>query len=285
MRRRAQPWLGTLVEVTLAQGLADADADAAIATAFERVALVHLLMSFHDAGSDVSRFNRAPAGEVLAVHSLTWQVLKLASEIAEVSGRAFNVACAPNLVAWRLLPAPAVDEPPFVPGVAVYSCEEDGQVRKLGPAWIDLGGIAKGFAVDCAVEALQAAGALAGCVNAGGDLRAFGPLAFPVLVRAPHDPRRFSESLQLRDRAMATSAGYFSRGSVAGRTVSALVDGRDGDAIVDTVSATVSADRCAVADALTKVVLATRDPGHPALAAFGADAMLRRPSPQSHNDA
>jgi thiamine biosynthesis lipoprotein len=156
----------------------------------------------------------------------------------------------------------------------VIALEPDGQVRKLAPGWIDLGGIAKGYAVDRAVDALRSEGIAAGCVNAGGDLRVFGDMPFPVAIRAPHAPGLAASNLMLSDEALATSGSYFSSRSHEGRQVSALVDARDGRPLVATCSASVRAPNCALADALTKVVLATGDASHPALAAFGATAFL-----------
>jgi thiamine biosynthesis lipoprotein len=78
----------------------------------------------------------------------------------------------------------------------------------------------------------------------------------------------------LCDEALATSGSYFSARVHEGGVVSALLDARDGRPLVAAASASVRAARCAVADALTKVVLATGDCLHPALAAFGATAFL-----------
>lgn len=257
--RRCQPWLGTLVEITL-----DDDADPrAIERAFAEIALVDSLMSFHSAQSDLSRFNRAGVGALLDVHAHTWQVLRLADDMLRASSGLFNVACAPQLVAWGSLPAPDDAAPLFVPGRRVYQLEANGQVRKCAPGWLDLGGIAKGYAVDLAIAALAGSA----CVNAGGDLRVTGPRAWPVTIRSPHAPQQGGASLELRDAALATSATYFS-------ATRALVDTRDGSALVRPVSVSVHASTCAVADALTKVVMASGDASHPALAAFGASAFI-----------
>ncbi|HEY1148815.1 MAG TPA: FAD:protein FMN transferase [Pseudoduganella sp.] len=268
MRRRAQPWLGTLVEIS-----ADSD-DGAIDAAFAEVALVHRLMSFHDPASEVSRLNTAAAGVLIAVHAHTWQVLRLAEEVDSASQGMFNVACAPQLVAWDYLPPVADDVPQLQPAQSVYRCEADNTVRKLRPGWIDLGGIAKGYAVDLAVQALRRAGTANGCVNAGGDLRTLGSQDWPVAVRDPGAPQRPSRRLWLRDEALATSASYFSGRRHAGRQVSALLDGRDGRALEAPVSVSVRAPLCAAADALTKVVFASGDPGHPALAQWQATAFI-----------
>jgi thiamine biosynthesis lipoprotein len=128
--------------------------------------------------------------------------------------------------------------------------------------------------MDAAVAVLEAAGVPGGCVNAGGDLRAFGGLCVPVSVRAPNAPGQAARHIMLSGEALATSGSYFSVRTLRGGLVSALLDARDGRPLVARASASVRASRCAVADALTKVVLATGDCAHPALAAAGATAFL-----------
>lgn len=260
MKRRAQPWLGTLVDIMADGG------PSAIDGAFAEVALVHRLMSFHDPASDVSRLNRAGEGEAVAVHAHTWNVLQLSGQLAEASQGLFNPACAPRLVEWRSLPSPADSAPMFQQMQAAFRCEEGGTVRKLQPAWIDLGGIAKGYAVDLAVEALQRAGAANGCVNAGGDLRVFGERRWTVSVRDPAAPQRMRSQVELHNEALATSASYFSPRS--------LVDGRDGSLLALSGSVSVRAARCVVADALTKVVMASGDANHPCLEQWQAAAFI-----------
>ncbi|MEC5161818.1 FAD:protein FMN transferase [Janthinobacterium sp. CG_23.3] len=274
MIRRAQPWLGTLVDIRVADPLPAAEAHAAAALAFAEVALVHRLMSFHDDASDVARLNRAPPGALVEVHPHTRRVLELAQRVAAASEGIFNIACAPQLVAWEQLPAPPGAAPRYQPELAVLRCERGGGVRKLAPGWIDLGGLAKGYAVDLAVAALAGAGVRSACVNAGGDLRVLGEAPFVVALRAPRRPQSAALELLLGDAAMATSASYFSAGMKDGVRVGALVDGRDGRPMGSAASASVRAASCAVADALTKVVLASGDPRHPALAAFGASALI-----------
>jgi thiamine biosynthesis lipoprotein len=278
MIRRAQPWLGTLVDITAdnqAPGaLSEAQLHQAVALAFAEVALVHKLMSFHDPDSDLARLNRAPAAARLSVHAHTWHVLQLAQAVAAASDGVFNIACAPRLVDWQCLPAPPGPAPRYEPGVVVLRCEADGAVRKLAPGWVDLGGIAKGYAVDLALAALARSGVARACVNAGGDLRVSGVAPFPIDIRAPRDPRRSATRILLCNEAMASSATYFSAKDWDGGQVSALVDGRDGQPLVNAGSVSVRAPLCALADALTKVVLATGDAGHPALREFDARALI-----------
>ncbi|WP_075793924.1 FAD:protein FMN transferase [Massilia putida] len=270
MIRRAQPWLGTLVDIAV-EGTSSQDA---VTAAFAEIARLHRLMSFHDGASDIAHINRAAPGDVVRVDAATWNVLRLAGEIADLSGGAFDIACAPWLVDRQILPAPEHVQPLALTSAAVFSLDDDGQVRKCGAGWIDVGGIAKGYIVDAAVAVLEAAGVPGGCVNAGGDMRAFGVSRVPVAVRAPGAPGRAARHIMLCGEALATSGSYFSARAHRGGVVSALVDARDGRPLVSAASASVCARRCAVADALTKVVLATGDCAHPLLAAFGATAFL-----------
>jgi len=268
MIRRAQPWLGTIVDIT-----ADCD-QAGLNAAFAQIAQVHHLMSFHDPASDIARFNQAATGARLVLNAHTMQVLQLAEQLRLATDGIFNIGCAPRLVENGLLPAPAADAVLYQPAQALMQWAADGALFKLASGWIDVGGIAKGYAVDLAVEALQQAGAQAGCVNAGGDLRVFGQRDWPVSLRHPQQPQRLLPAMPLRDEAMATSATYFSRREQYGRSISALLDGRDGHSILGTSSISIRAPRCVLADALTKVVMASADPHHPALQRWQATALI-----------
>jgi thiamine biosynthesis lipoprotein len=274
MMRRAQPWLGTLVDVTLADRADDETLRKAFDCGFAEIGRVHQLMSFHEATSDVSRINHAQPGEALVVHRHTYNVLRIAETIKEVSNGAFNIACAPCLVEWGHLPAPGAPVPKYVPDQAIFQLKGDGSVVKLSDGWIDLGGIAKGYAVDLAIGALRAAGVRNACVNAGGDLRVLGEKAFAIALRDPKAPTQVRQEIFLQDEAMATSATYFSGKHHDGQSTSALCDGLSGRPIVAPVSVSVRASLCVIADGLTKVVLSTANPEHPALRLFRATAFM-----------
>src|SRR5204862_7872477 len=115
------------------------------------------------------------------------------------------------------------------------------------PARLDLGGIAKGYAVDLAIAALKQAGATSGLINAGGDLRAFGDAAWPVTVVDPAT-RQGLVQVELRRAALATSAGL--RGGTA------LSFEHLAKAAPRWTSVTVRAPDACDADALTKIVWA-----------------------------
>ncbi len=242
MRQRARPLLGTLVEVR-AQGASATAFDVAADAAFDAVAQVHALMSFHEPGSDLRRIARARAGERVAVHPHTAAVLTRAQRWARVSGGAFDAGCGRRAVESGWLPLPddaARPGPvPFEDALEV----EGNAVIVHAPVWLDFGGIAKGYAVDLAVAKLRRAGVHTGAVNAGGDLRVFGALEETVHLRSPFDAAELWPVAALRDSACATSAS----GEVVARVRIA------GDAPAPR-SVTVLAPTACAADALTKIV-------------------------------
>ena len=209
--RRARPLLGTFVEIEVA-GAAKSDTIAAIDAAFDAISLVHRLMSFHDPESDVSRLNREAGVRPTRVHAWTFQVLEAAIEMHRRSSGVFDVAVAPALQAMGLLPSPNGD-PTILPEPFFADAIELGPeqtIRFRSPrVTIDLGGIAKGFAVDRAVDVLRGDGLSSGLVNAGGDLRAFGQERHTVHVRDPRDPCRSICHIEVADEALASTARRF----------------------------------------------------------------------------
>lgn len=212
---------------------------------------VHGLMSFHESNSDLSRLNREAARHAVTVHPWTWRVLAAACALHRASDGAFDCSVAGLLVRAGQLPAPD-DQPPPEPGLDALALLPGFRVRFKRPLWLDLGGIAKGFAVDRAVAVLRRAGATQTVVNAGGDLRVFGDVDEVIVVRDPQHPGRMRPLGQLRDGAVATSAPTFSRDRDG--TGWSVRDAREGDSPQRYQSVSVIAPTCLRADAMTKVV-------------------------------
>jgi thiamine biosynthesis lipoprotein len=151
----------------------------------------------------------------------------------------------------------------------------ENQVRFAGHGVrIDLGGIAKGFAVDCAIEALRRHGVTDGLVNAGGDLAAFGPRSHAIDIRDPRHPDRALCRVDLSNAALASSAGQFDPLRSGQASSSAVIDpvtGRPSHAIH---GATVCAPRGVIADALTKVVMNAGEGAAALLEHYGASALF-----------
>jgi thiamine biosynthesis lipoprotein len=272
--KRCRPLLGTFVEITARGGTPEMLAGG-MSSAFSAVEKVMALMSYHDPFSELSRVNSKALRAPVQVNEWTYRVFAQAQRLAEESGGAFDVTIAPRLASWGYLPRnPANGSREHLARWNDVELLPGRLVRFHRPLHMDLGGIAKGFAVDCAVDALRAAGVREGLVNAGGDLRAFGGGDWPVQIRHPRDPGAGGHAFALRDSAVATSAAYFSRKRWRKCWVCPLVDGRTRQPCDDSLSVTVHAPGALLADALTKIVFALREKAAPILQRHQASALL-----------
>lgn len=276
---RAKPLLGTLVEVSVECEDEDLALTASNA-AYEQIATVQQLMSFHDPESDLSRLNRAPVGAPVTVDPMTAEVLRFAAQMTRESDGAFDCSVGSVLMMMGALPMPTCDQPaaqhadrPFEP--ASGYCTQGTIVVKSRPCWIDLGGIAKGYAVDRAIDAIRQvvmatrdSGDIEAIVNAGGDLRHFGAKPIAVGVRTPAASAPLAATVQLSNAALASSATAPCEG--LSPHAGLLVDARSRARLAAGLAASVMAPSCMVADTLTKVVLVTRNPDHPCLSRHDA---------------
>ena len=269
---RCRPLLGTFVEIA-ASGTNPADLERGIAAAFASVEKVHCLMSYHDPRSDVSRLNREAFPKGVSVHRWTWRVLEAAQQFARESDGIFDITMARFLASRGYLPR-CEYRPHNAATWRDILLRKNCRIFFRRPVIVDLGGIAKGFAVDRAIEALKDNGVVAGMVNAGGDLRIFGQASQVIHVRHPAEPTRFAGAVRLRDRAMATSGIYFERRKHRRNYVGPLLDGRTGRFGRKLISVSVAAAECIVADALTKIVFSLREKAAGLLVRYHADALL-----------
>jgi thiamine biosynthesis lipoprotein len=273
---RARPLLGTTVSIRVT-GMTEAIAHAAITEAFAAVERIHALMSFHEAGSDLSRLHAAAPGARVQLDAQTAHVLTEARRLSQLTHGVFDVTIGSRLVAKGLLPAPAAHHPPH-PDANWEDIEidEHGGARLRRAAWIDLGGIAKGYAVDCAIDVLRSHGVVHGCVNAGGDLRTLGDGPHRVAIATDEVDFTHIPVLEVGETAIATSSGR----SCATADVAPHIHGRTRAEVSHRQVATVVAPHCIHADALTKVVLALGSESAPVLQQFDAVAYLQNQAGQ-----
>lgn len=262
MLTRCKPLLGTLVEISVPEAAAGT-----VDRAFAAIADIHARMSFHAEDSDLALLRKAPPGMTVEVASETVEVLRIALELHRDSNGLFDVTIGRELVRSGFLPRPEGPIWSRHPGTSAdIEIIDDCRVRCHKAMLIDLGGIAKGFAVDRAVAALQAAGAMEGLVNAGGDLRMYGGREWDVQLRDGDGAIR--TSIALADCAIASSSNFANRRRRLGRVHTPHIgDGRSPVAIPGRVS--VIADRCVIADALTKVAIACPETAQEMIKRYG----------------
>ena len=264
--QRCKPLLGTYVEVQLAGDMSQ-DALLELSSAmFAAIEHVETLMSFHNPDSELSLLNRTAHQRSWAVSDEMQQVLNQALLLSEVTDGLYDISIAPELVRNGLLP-----------DHGEQSCAEaswldislhDGRVKFACPLQLDLGGIAKGFAVDQAMAVLPED--VVAIVNAGGDLRMSHWQHQPVSIRIPGQQHEAVE-LEMQAPAVATSACYYLDGNQGAG--SAIFSKQSRQLVLKNTSYSVFADSCMLADALTKVVyLAPQETDW--LKQFNASAMV-----------
>jgi FAD:protein FMN transferase len=273
---RARPLLGTYVEVT-AEGLPHSLLDRAVNAAFDAVELVQKLMSFHDPESDLSRLNRLAAIEPIEVHPWTVRVIGHALALYYATDGLFDCTIGAELLGWDLLPDHGFAHVQSGPSSAIQIVSKNCIVFQA-PVAIDLGGIAKGFAVDRAIAVLRGHGVRTAIVNAGGDLRAFGAEARLIHIRDPLDRAATRPAGFLSNGAIATSSAAETLKVVHGTRVSALVHAETREPITDCNAYSVIAPSCAVADALTKVLAQIKQTDIPCFRHLGATGFITVPA-------
>ena len=279
-------------------------AQEAIAAAFAAITQANNLFSSYVPQSEVSRLNRS-GGRQCHVSSQTAALLARSVEISELTGGAFDITAGPLIKLWKK-PIKAAELYRELSGTEVKAPEptlpakeELDAARKLvgckrltlGPnsakletpgMAVDLGGIAKGYAVDKAIEALKAKGIRHALVDAGGDGYALGtrPDGSPwrIGVQKPDDEtgEYYTGVLGLSDAAYATSGDYEQYAEIDGVRYAHIIDPRTGQPAQVAVSVTVIAPDCTTADALATgiSVLGPKDGVAVAEKADGVECMV-----------
>ena len=274
---RAQPLLGTFVEIRSGSAKRAAT-ERAIDAAFAVIDKVHRLMSFHDPDSDVSRLNREACKRSVAVDPWTYQVLDAALDLHRRSHGVFDIAVAPALQKLGLLPRHQADAESGLAETATSEAVEllpQHRVRFHHPGMkIDLGGIAKGFAVDRAIDCLHGHHQSYGLVNAGGDLATFGASAEMIHIRDPRSPGSSLCQVAVANAALASSARLFNPMDSSNSLFSSIINPVTQKPAAEIAGATVHAPSCMVADALTKIVMISGERAAAILKAYQASALL-----------
>jgi FAD:protein FMN transferase len=233
-------------------------AEPAIEAAFAEMRRIEQLMSPNMEQSDVWRLSHADGP--LTVSADTAAVLQLGLQVAHQSGGAFDLTLGALKRIWGVeSDAPRLPDETEIAaalrGIGPDALQLDGHevVKKTAALEIDLGGVAKGYALDRAIAVLQAAGIRHASVNAGGDLRLLGDRGDrPWRIGIQH-PRRSDEllaTLDLTDTSVVTSGDYERFFELDGVRYHHLFDPKTGRPAHGCQSVTVVTDQAMRADAL-----------------------------------
>ncbi len=245
------------------------EAASASAAAFARIKQLNDIMTDYDSDSELSRLSQTSGHDkFVPVSPDLWTVLERAQELSRASHGAFDVTVGPYVNLWRYarrqgkLPEPERLEK----ARRSVGCEKmlldpkQHRVKLIAPNMrLDLGGIAKGYAVNEAIKLLAERGVVSALVSGGGDIGVSDPppgkkgwrVELPPLDATNAPPARF---VMLKHAGISTSGDLFQRLEINGVRYSHIVDPHTGIGLTDHSLVTVIASDDFAADGLTKIM-------------------------------
>lgn len=259
--------MGTIVEIILI-GDNQKKAEKSALQAFQEIRRIEQLMSPTIEKSDVFRINQSAGRKWVRVSPETFYVIKKSIEISEQSDGGFDITVGPLIKLWQK--AREKEEPPSkedlgrslgLVGFRNIMISPDGKILlKREEMSIDLGGIAKGYAVDRAFELLKGMGYRNLIVNAGGDLKVGGMKfgePWSIGIRDPRDPRdqeKLIAKIKLTKGAIATSGDYEKYFISQGKRYHHILNPKDGLPAEGCRSVSVLCEEGILADALATAI-------------------------------
>jgi thiamine biosynthesis lipoprotein len=254
---RSRLLMGTFIEVT-------ASDNNAFDIVFNEISRIEKLLSKYRSDSEISKLNK---NGKLKVSQDTLKIIMWAKKMFVESNGAFDITVAPAVDLWRKaikenkLPdaREVIKTKQFIDSNKIAIKEESSEVSFLTDGIeIDLGAIAKGYAVDCAIRKLKASGIKSCLINAGGDIYCLGKRGnrpWKIGIRNPRNPTDISEILELTDTAVATSGDYEQYFIVDNHRYSHIINPKTArPAQSGVISVTVIAPDCLTADALATTI-------------------------------
>jgi thiamine biosynthesis lipoprotein len=228
---------------------------------FAEMRRIDALMSSYKANSEVTEINRYAAENSVNISDELFNLIKFSQRMAEKSGGAFDITFASvgYLYDYRNRKKPTdktiQDKLKFIDYRNIDLNDKNRSIKFTRKGMrIDLGGIAKGYAVDKSIAILQACGVNNGLVSAGGDARILGDRQgrpWMMGVRHPRSKNDIVVSLPLTNTAISTSGDYERFFIADGKRYHHIIRPATGTSVATTWSVTVLADNSMLADALS----------------------------------
>ncbi len=244
-----------------------------IENAFIQINKVDDLMSDYKSDSEISSVNRDGFEKAVQLSQSTFEVLQRSIEFSELTDGAFDITVGPLVELFRKAKRkqalPNQDEITDAKSkVGFEKLKLDDRNRTVQftveGMQLDVGGIAKGYAVDKAVETMQTHGAIGGMVDLGGDIRCFGApfKGRDYWVIGLQNPNMVKDSagsevllkLKIANGAIATSGDYQQFIIIEGKRRGHIIDRKTGTSTEGLSSVTIIADNATNADALATAV-------------------------------
>lgn len=221
-------------------------------------------MSTYRADSEISRVNAGAAERAVPIGAELLDLIGISLDISAASGGAFDISyeSVGYLYDFRAGRHPDAEAIAVVLDAIDYRqilIDRAAQTIRFGKAGmrINLGGIAKGYAVERGASILRAAGIESALLNAGGDTRVVGDRRgepWIVGIRHPRAEGEFATRLPLVDEAISTSGDYERYFEEDGRRYHHIINPSTGEPTSTVLSATVIGPDATITDGLSTTV-------------------------------
>ena len=259
--------MGTYADITIRQDEVSLPyVKKGVSAAFRAIERIDYLMSSYREDSAISRLNRTPKETTVELDPDVFVVFREAVTLYSMTKGAFDITIGQLAEKWGFYSQDIIDTLPSTeeieialkvvgtkylvlrPGTTSAYLEKDGMK-------IDVAGLAKGYAVDKAVQALKRHGVHNAIVNCGGDIYCLGKKSdkevWNIGIRHPRKADTLIGLLHLSDTAVATSGDYENFVTFGGDRYSHIIDPRTGKpSLSEVIGVTVLAPQCLTADGL-----------------------------------
>jgi thiamine biosynthesis lipoprotein len=259
--------MGTFVQITVAAP-SERQAQEFIDAAFEQMKQINREMNDHDPNSPISQLSLTAHLQPVVISPELFEVIGTSIQYSKLSNGAFDITVGPETQLWRRMQKTGqkpsdeeIAEARSKVGYEKLTLDKTNRTVKFAVEGmkLDVGAIAKGYAVDLAVKILQEKGAIGGMVDIGGNIRCFGkgPGKDGLWLIGLQDPRKEEDilvKLRLNDMAVATSGDYRRFAVVGGQSYSHIINPRSAESVKELASVSVITTTATDADALSTTV-------------------------------
>lgn len=264
--KRTQILLGTLVEVQV-RDTDEKKAEYAISKAFDEIKRIDDLFTTYSEKSPVWKINIS-SDTVIKVDEEIYSLLVLCDSVTKLSDGCFDVSLDNLTKAWgfytdnpQLPSRTAIDSALLLSGWENIKLLDVNRIKKKKGVGLNFGAIAKGYAVDKAIDVLQSLGIESALVNAGGEIKVIGS-NWKVGIQHPRDERDIIAAIRLDNNSVATSGDYEQFFEVDGIRYHHILDPNNGYPAKGLQSVTIINQSNTFADALaTAVFVMGKDKG------------------------
>ncbi len=244
--------MNTFVQIKI-YGEPEEKAKNAAELAFQEIEILDRILNCHNPKSRVSELNRKKTAKS---YKILDEILKESIEYSKLTDGAFDITIYPLMQLWNFennnVPPDKSKIKRILRSVNYRFVKvHKNKIYLIGNSQIDLGGIAKGYVVDSAIDVLKACNIKNALINAGGDIRVIGNKTWKIGVQHPRKEKgNVMAVLEIKDKAIVTSGDYEKYFEYQGKRYHHILDPKTGYPSEKCIGVTIIANDTTFADAL-----------------------------------